>query len=90
MIDRYVDAYKKSIADSESFREEHAQDCHWYKKWEKVLDDSKKPFYRWFSKGQVNTCYNALDFHIENGIGDQLAMIYDSLVLSMKMATFTS
>lgn len=42
MIDRYVDAYKKSITDSESFWEEHAQDCHWYKKWEKVLDDSKK------------------------------------------------
>ena len=80
MTNQYIDAYEKSITDPESFWGEHAQDCHWYKKWEKVFDDSKKPFYRWFSGGQVNTCYNALDFHVENGIGDQLAMIYDSPV----------
>ncbi len=80
MTNQYIDAYEKSITDPENFWEEHAQDCYWYKKWEKVFDDSKKPFYRWFSGGQVNTCYNALDFHVENGIGDQLAMIYDSPV----------
>jgi len=80
MIDRYINAYEKSIADPVSFWEEHAQDCYWHKKWEKVLDDSKKPFYRWFSGGQVNTCYNTLDLHVENGIGNQLAMIYDSPV----------
>ncbi len=80
MVERYMDAYEKSITDPAGFWEEHAQECHWYKKWEKVLNDSKKPFYQWFSGGKVNTCYNALDLHIENGIGDQLAMIYDSPV----------
>ncbi|RZB30793.1 MAG: propionyl-CoA synthetase [Desulfobacteraceae bacterium Eth-SRB1] len=89
MTDRYIDTYKKSISDPASFWGEHAQDCHWYKKWEKVLDDSKKPFCRWFSGGQVNTCYNALDFHVENGIGNQLAMIYDSPVTdSIKKFTY--
>ena len=80
MVERYMDAYEKSITDPAGFWEEHAQECHWYKKWEKVLNDSKKPFYQWFSGGKINTCYNALDLHIENGIGDQLAMIYDSPV----------
>jgi propionyl-CoA synthetase len=57
-----------------------AEDCHWYKRWDKVLDDSNKPFYRWFTGGEINTCYNALDYHIDQGRGDQLALIYDSPV----------
>ncbi len=73
-------AYRQSIQDPDEFWAEAAQDCHWYKKWDKVLDDSNKPFYRWFSGGMVNTCYNALDFHINDGRGDQTALIYDSPV----------
>jgi propionyl-CoA synthetase len=44
------------------------------------LDDGNKPFYRWFTGGELNTCYNALDFHVENGRGEQTAIIYDSPV----------
>ncbi len=50
------------------------------KKWARVLDDSNKPFYRWFVGGEINSCYNALDIHIENGRGEQIALIYDSPV----------
>jgi propionyl-CoA synthetase len=58
-----------------------AEDLHWYKKWDKVLDDSRAPyFYRWFPGGVINTCYNALDRHVENGRADQTALIYDSPV----------
>jgi propionyl-CoA synthetase len=80
MANRYEEAYKKSIEDPESFWAEAAEDCHWFKKWDKVLDESNKPFYRWFSGGEINTCYNALDYHIENGRGEQDALIYDSPV----------
>jgi propionyl-CoA synthetase len=80
MSNAYETAYAESINDPEGFWGEAAQDCHWYKRWDKVLDDSNKPFYRWFSGGVVNTCYNALDYHIENGRGDQAALIYDSPV----------
>ncbi len=80
MTDSYTEAYKQSIHDPETFWGEVAKECHWYKKWDKVLDDSNKPFYRWFTGGMVNTCFNALDYHIENGIGDQAALIYDSPV----------
>jgi propionyl-CoA synthetase len=76
----YDQAFRNSIEDPEGFWANAAEDCHWFKKWDKVLDDSNKPFYRWFSGGQINTCYNALDCHIEGGRGDQLALIYDSPV----------
>jgi propionyl-CoA synthetase len=78
MANGYEEAYKRSIEAPESFWAEAAEDCHWFKKWDKVLDDSNKPFYRWFSGGQINTSYNALDYHIENGRGEQDALIYDS------------
>jgi propionyl-CoA synthetase len=80
MTNPYDAAFERSINDPNSFWAEAAEDCHWYKKWDKVLDDSNKPFYRWFVGGEINTCYNALDFHIENGRGDQTALIYDSPV----------
>jgi propionyl-CoA synthetase len=80
MTNPYEIAYRQSIEDPNTFWAKAAEDCHWYKKWEKVLDDSNKPFYRWFSGGKVNTCFNAVDFHIENGRGDQYAIIYDSPV----------
>ena len=80
MANLYDEAYKKSIEDPNGFWGEAAEDVHWYKKWDKVLDDSNIPFYRWFTGGEINTCYNAIDVHIENGRGDQDAIIYDSPV----------
>jgi propionyl-CoA synthetase len=80
MSNAYEIAHKRSLEDPEGFWGEAAENCHWYKKWDKVLDDSNKPFYRWFVGGEINTCYNALDYHIENGRGDQTALIYDSPV----------
>ena len=73
-------AVDRSLRDPEAFWGEAAQQVHWYRKWDKVFDDSNKPFYRWFPGGEVNTCYNALDLHIENGRGEQAALIYDSPV----------
>ncbi|MEH0022084.1 MAG: propionyl-CoA synthetase [Desulfobacter sp.] len=84
MSNSYADAYEKSINDPEGFWGPHAEDCFWYKKWDKVLDDSNTPFYRWFKGGQTNTCYNAVDLHVENGLGDQTAIIYDSPVTETK------
>ncbi|WP_319407122.1 propionyl-CoA synthetase [uncultured Desulfosarcina sp.] len=80
MTNPYQAAFEQSINDPDGFWAKAAEDCHWYKRWDKVLDDSNKPFYRWFTGGQINTCYNALDYHIEQGRGDQLALIYDSPV----------
>ncbi len=77
---KYDEIFKRSISDPDGFWGEAAGDIDWYKKWDKVLDDSNKPFYRWFSGGEMNTCYNAVDRHVKNGRADQAAIIYDSPV----------
>ena len=61
-----------------------AEDIHWFEKPTTVLDSSNPPFYRWFPDGVTNACYNALDIHVEQGRGDQLALIYDSPVTDTK------
>src|SRR5215510_8429289 len=84
-----MDEHKRSLTDPQNFWADAAKAVHWYKKWDKVLDDSEKPFYRWFVGGEVNTCYNALDRHVESGRAEQLALIYDSPVTqTIKSFTF--
>ena len=80
--------FARSIQDPEGFWADAAAAIHWYKKWDKVLDDSRAPFYRWFTGGVLNTCYNALDLHVETGRADQAALIYDSPVTN-QIQTFT-
>ncbi len=78
MSNRYQQTYQRSLQDPSGFWAAAAADIHWYKPWDKVLDDSRPPFYRWFTGGQVNTCYNAIDRHVVEGRGEQPALIYDS------------
>jgi len=80
MANRYEEVYRRSLEDPEGFWAEAAAEIHWYKKWRRVRDDSNAPFSRWFVGGEVNTCYNALDRHVENRRADQVALIYDSPV----------
>ncbi len=80
MTNAYETAYDRSINQPDEFWGEAARDISWVKPWDKVLDDTRKPFYRWFSGGRLNTCYNAVDVHIDGGRGDQPALIYDSPV----------
>ncbi len=77
---RYDEIFAKSVSDPESFWDAAAEAIDWQKKWDKVLDDSDPPFYRWYVGGELNTCHNALDRHVEKGRADQIAMIYDSPV----------
>ena len=80
MPDTYEQFYQQSLNDPERFWAEAAEEVHWFKKWDQVLDESRPPFYRWFTGGLVNSCYSALDWHVENGRSDQTALIYDSPV----------
>ena len=76
----YEATYERWRRDPEGFWAEAAEAIHWYRRWDQVLDSSRAPFYRWFSGGLVNTCYNLLDTHVENGRAQQIALIYDSPV----------
>src|SRR5215212_10715772 len=80
MIGAYQAAYDAWRRDPEGFWAQEAEAVHWYRRWDQVLDASRAPFYRWFSGALVNTCYNLLDAHVENGRADQPALIYDSPV----------
>ncbi len=96
---KFDEVFQRSVDNPEKFWAEAAKDITWYKKPEKGLDDSNPPFYKWFVGGKMNTCYNAVDRHVENGRADQTAIIYDSPVtntitkitykeLQTKVATF--
>lgn len=76
----YETEYRRWLEDPEAFWANAAESIHWYQKWDRVLDTSNAPFNKWFSGAVVNTCYNVLDVHVENGRADQIAIIYDSPV----------
>jgi propionyl-CoA synthetase len=77
---RYTEAFRQSIEDPEGFWGAAVPGIDWYREPEVVLDRSNPPFYRWFSDGVLNTCFNAVDRHVRDGRGDQAALIYDSPV----------
>ncbi|KAG1703530.1 hypothetical protein DVH05_007477 [Phytophthora capsici] len=80
----YTEQYRRSLDKPEEFWAEAAQDLHWFKPWSKVLDTSRGPSSRWFTGGEMNTCYNALDVHVDNGRGDVVAFHYDSPLTNTK------
>ncbi len=76
----YSEVYRRSIEDPEGFWAEIAEDLHWYRKWDKVLDDSNPPFYRWFAGGKTNLCYNCVDRHVLGGSEEKAAIFWESAV----------
>src|SRR5256885_13654376 len=82
---RYEEVYRRSLQDPEAFWSEAARSLRWRKPWKRVLDrnDPQRP--RWFEGGELNTCENALDVHVESGRGDQLALVWDSAVANQTM-----
>lgn len=76
----YRAIWERSLRDPEGFWGEAAEALHWDRRWDRVLDASRPPFYRWFTGGLLNTCYNAVDRHVAAGRGGQAALIHDSPV----------
>ena len=70
--------YQESIQNPEEFWKNVSDDVFWFKKPTKILDKSNPPFYKWFEDGVTNTCYNAIDVHIDNGKGDKTCLLYTS------------
>src|SRR5260221_5248824 len=76
----YAEVYRRALEKPEEFWAEMAEAIDWEKRWDRVLDDSQPPFYRWFTGGRLNTCWNALDRHVAAGRGERVALIWDSPV----------
>jgi propionyl-CoA synthetase len=80
----YQATYDEATRDPIGFWDRAAQSLYWDTPYESVVDETNAPFYRWFSRGELNTCYNAVDRHVEQGRANQLAVIYDSPVTNTK------
>ncbi len=74
----YEKDYQRSLEDPEAFWAKAAEGISWNKTWDRVLNADNPPFYRWYEGAEMNTCFNCLDRHVEDGRGDQNALIYDS------------
>ncbi|MFU8859384.1 MAG: acetate--CoA ligase [Cyclonatronaceae bacterium] len=76
-IKDYDKLYKESIENREGFWAKEAKKLEWYRKWDKVLDDSNKPFYKWFTGGKTNIVQNAIDRHMKTWRRNKLAIIWE-------------
>src|SRR6202142_375650 len=65
--------YEEADKDWQGWWVKQAEELHWFKKWDTVLDDSNPPFYKWFVGGQLNVSYNCLDRHVLAGRGERIA-----------------
>ena len=77
-MSKYKEIYNLSTKNKEDFWKKVSNDIFWYEEPQKILNTDNPPFYKWFADGVTNTCYNALDHHIDKGRGDKIAIIYDS------------
>ena len=84
----YKSEYDKSMQDPEAFWRDKAADLKWFRQPQTILSQDEHGIYHWFADGEMNTCYMALDYHVENGRGEQLALIYDSPLTRTK-SSFT-
>ena len=80
--------YKESIEDRERFWEIEAGKLMWYKKWDRVLDDTDKPFYKWYTGGKINIVANAIDRHLSNDTRNKLALIWEGEPGDMRTFSF--
>jgi hypothetical protein len=84
----YKQFYQKSIEDPEVFWKEQAEQIEWFKFPDTILSKDANGLFQWYKGGQLNTSYLALDHQIENGRGDQAALIYDSPVTNTKKSLY--
>jgi propionyl-CoA synthetase len=80
MTTGYAETYRRSIEHPEEFWAEAAEAIDWERRWDRVLDASRPPFFRWFPGARLNTCWNSVDRHVAAGRGDRGALIWDSPV----------
>ncbi|MCZ7546171.1 MAG: acetate--CoA ligase [Anaerolineae bacterium] len=69
--------YARALADPVGFWEERARTLEWYEPWQKALDDSEAPFFKWFVGAKTNIVHNALDRHVKTWRRNKLALIWD-------------
>jgi acetyl-CoA synthetase len=77
-IKNYEEVYSRAMQDLEAFWAERAEELEWFRKWDRVLDDNNKPFYKWFVGGKINICYNAVDRHMKTWRKNKVALYWEA------------
>ncbi|MGO4837406.1 AMP-binding protein, partial [Rhizobiaceae sp. 2RAB30] len=80
MASRYHEVYAAWQSDPDGFWAKAAEDIDWLRRWDEVFDAKAGVYGRWFAGAECNTCYNAVDRHVEGGRADQVALVHDSAV----------
>jgi acetyl-CoA synthetase len=75
--DAYTRMHSSTIGDYRNFWAGIAHEIDWYKTWEKIIDDSNPPFYKWFAGGELNACYLCVDRHAMGPRGDKIAIVWE-------------
>ncbi|KAM6090041.1 acyl-CoA synthetase short-chain family member 3, mitochondrial isoform 2-T2 [Theristicus caerulescens] len=83
-LGEYEEIFRSSVTEPEKLWGAAAQQIQWHKPWARALESGRPGSASWFVGGELNICYNAVDRHVENGRGDQIAIIYDSPVTNTK------
>ena len=86
--EEYDKLYRHSVEKPEEFWADVASELHWFRKWDRVLDESKKPFYQWFVGGTTNACYNCVDRHALGDNADKKAIIWEAEPGEVKVWTY--
>lgn len=76
-LEEYRGMHQKSLEDPEGFWAGVASELHWFKPWTAVLDESDKPFFKWFVDGKTNLCYNCVDRHLAEPTADKVAILWE-------------
>lgn len=84
MTSSYQTVYNNWKNNPEKFWADAANEIDWFTPWDKVFDEAQGVYGRWFTGATCNTCYNAVDRHVENGRSEQNAIIYDSPITGKK------
>ncbi len=76
-LESYRRLHERSLTEMESYWAEVAEELHWFKKWDQVLDESEAPFFKWFAGGKTNVCYNCVDRHLNVAERNKAALIWE-------------
>ena len=87
-MEDYKALHQRSIQDPEGFWSEVASELHWFRKWDTVLNDDDKPFFKWFEGGKTNISYNCLDRHLDGPNRDKPAIIWEGEPGESKTLTY--
>lgn len=76
-IKDYPSLYQEAMQDIGAFWAKQAEGLEWFRKWDRIIDESNKPFYQWFVGGKINICFNAVDRHMKTWRKNKVALYWE-------------